>query len=776
MLKIEQVGLFESDISGSLNLFTGSGFSRLAKNSTPSKLPTGDGLRDLLVDEFKRPELSNMDLQSVYTILHSSKRDRLNEYLTKVLTVSSFDDRYRNLRKLDISHFYSTNIDDLPYQVFAPIEGEESPIFHDVLLYGEPRDRTSSINYIPLHGSVRHEDATFIFTAGQIASAFQGDQQTWFVFQRELQKRPTFFLGYGMNDAGVLQALHNASLASNNRWILLHEPDESAIALYDSLDFNVMIGGIDDFLDTIATVTKANRASYGRPSFGAIPRSDEIARRPVRSFFLGAEPEWSDAYSPQVVKRRLNKMVTDKTLSGKNVAVVGLPLSGKSTILKQVAVDLQDREPTVYFDRLNIDQAKELVASNKDNQNKPTVFIDQFIDSLAAFNEIASNSGFKFVVAESSMFFDAINHRRLKTKLETVSCSEISESDFQSIIDSLPADIKRRSVNPSFAIEESEQRGLFEGLVQHVYEKDLKIRFKSRLSDFEKADEIAFDTYIMACYANQCRTLVSYDMIYLFSEAKDYGDAYDIVKRISSFIAEVENEFDDSQDHFAVRSSNLARIAIRLIPKSSFGRVFERFHRNVSSRVIPDYPTFRRYAFDNDFANRAYSKVSDGLRFYERLVATHGNAYDYQHGAIYLSKNGDFSRAFEWIDKALSLSGAKNFAIRNSHAVILFDANFGVFKDDPSNMTAFEGLRQSMNVLKSCIEKDSYRRYHILRYTDQALRIADVTNTSESIDDLRFARERLEFALKDAQKAGSVQSYNLGKYRRLLRDVNIALS
>lgn len=775
MLKIDQMGLFESDISGPLNLFTGSGFSRLAKNSDLNRLPTGDDLRDLLVEGFKRPELSKMDLQSVYTILHSSKRESLNQYLSKVLTVSEFDDRYRNLRNLNISHFYSTNIDDLPYQVFSPIEGEESPIFHDVFLYGEPRDRSSSIVYIPLHGSVRHEEPTFIFTAGQIASAFQGDQQTWFVFQRELQRRPTFFLGYGMNDAGVLQALHNASLASNNRWILLHEPDESAIALYESLDFNVMIGGIDDFVDTVASVAKAERSSFGRPKFGAVPRPDEIARRPVRSFFLGAEPEWSDAYSPQVVKRRLNKQVTDKTLSGKSVAVVGLPLSGKSTILKQVAVELQDREPTVYFERLNIDQARELIAANEDSKKKPTIFIDQFIDSLSAFNELASAGGYKFVVAESSMFFDAINHRRLNETLQTVSCSEISEADFQSIIDSLPADIKRRSVNPNSAIEESEQRGLFEGLVQHVYERDLKSRFKSRLSDFEKADQVAFDTYIMACYANQCRTLVSYDMIYLFSEAKDYGSAYDIVKRIDGFIAEVENDLDDSQDHFAVRSSNLARIAIRLIPKSSFGRVFERFHRNVSSRVIPDYPTFRRYAFDNDFANRAYSKVADGLRFYERLVATHGNAYDYQHGAIYLSKNGDFSRAFEWIDKALSLSGARNFAIRNSHAVILFDANFGVFKDDPSNLTAFEGLRQSMNVLKACIEKDTYRRYHILRYTDQALRIAEVLKTSDSLDDLRFARERLELAFKDAQKAGSVQSYNVNKYRRLLKEVDSAL-
>ncbi|MEC9066674.1 MAG: SIR2 family protein [Pseudomonadota bacterium] len=776
MLKIDQEGLFASDISGPLNLFTGSGFSRLAHNKKGLQLPTGDDLKDLLVDQFKRPELSTMDLQSVYTILHASKREQLNEYLESALTVSSFDPLYQNLRKLSVSHFYSTNIDDLPYQVFSPIEGEESPIFHDVFLYGEPRDRSASISYIPLHGSVRHENPHYIFTAGQIASAFQGDQQTWFVFQRELQRRPTFFLGYGMKDAGVLQALHNAALSTSNRWILLHEPTEEAIALYESLNFNIMVGGIEEFLKRIASINIEPKQVHGRPRFGAVPRQDEIARRPVRTFFLGAEPEWSDAYSNQVVQRRLTKNVLDKALAGKNVAVVGIPLSGKSTILRQVAVELKDRKPTVFFERLNVDQANELIAATESSDAKPTVIIDQFIDSREAFNKLANAGGFGFIVAESSMFFDAINHRKLKASLETVSCSEISEQDFQSIIDSLPADIKRHQVDSGLAVQESEQRGLFEGLVQHVYERDLKSRFRKRLLDFEKADKEAFDVYIMACYANQCRTLVSYDMIYLFSQPKDYGEAYAIVSRIESFITQVENELDDSQDHFAVRSSALARIAIRLIPKKSFGRVFDKFHLNVSSRVIPDYPTFRRYAFDNDFANRAYSCVKDGLRFYRRLVATHGNAYDYQHGAIYLSKNGEFSLAFEWIDKALSLSGARNFAIRNSHAVILFDANFGVFQEDPSNQTAYDGLRQSMSVLRACIEDDSYRRYHILRFTDQALRISKVIQTSDTIDDLEFSKSKLQAALQDAQRAGSVHSYNLGKYRRLLRDVENELS
>lgn len=85
---------------------------------------------------------------------------------------------------------------------------------HDLSMYGAPRQPSQVAQFIALHGNVRHEDADYLFTPGQISSAFASDRQTWYVFQRELQARPTFFVGYGMRDAGVLQALEPDSKLS----------------------------------------------------------------------------------------------------------------------------------------------------------------------------------------------------------------------------------------------------------------------------------------------------------------------------------------------------------------------------------------------------------------------------------------------------------------------------------------------------------------------------------------------------------------------------------
>jgi hypothetical protein len=774
MLHTDEAGLLQADLCGPVNVFAGAGFSTLAKNASNRNLPSGDVLRDLIIEHFDRPDLKLLDLQSVYTIIQSGRRVELVDFLKAQLTAQSCFEDYDALRKLNISYFYTTNVDNLPNLIFRPIEGVSSPVLHDIILYGEPRDITASISYIPLHGSIAHENPNLVFTAGQIASAFQSDQQTWYVFQRELQRRPTFFLGYGMRDAGVLQALHNAAFDINNRWILLHEATDEARQLYGSLNFHIMEGSIADFLQHLDDSDFTIHQKIERPKLGGIPSRAEIAQRPVRNFFLGAEPEWSDAYSPQVTKRRIQSRAKNQLLQGKSVAIVGVPLSGKSTILRQLAVDLQDTRQCVFFDRLDENQAREILAEYAAATTKPIVFLDQFIDSREAFNILASAGGYKFAVAETAMFFDAINPKHLKAELQTLSCSEVPDFEFQAIIDSIPSDIKRADVSswPDF---DRDQVGLFEGLVQHVYDKDLKRRFRGRLADFEKKDEEAFDVYVMACYAHACRTLVSYDMIHLFTRTKDYSNVYKITARIGSFVEEVVNLDDDSQDHFDVRSGALARLALQEVNHEAFGRVFNRFHSNISSRVIPDFRTFRRYAYDNDFVRKAYRKVEDGRRFYQRLVALHGNAYDYQHGAIYLSKSGQFAEAFEWIDKARSLAG-KNYAIRNSHAVILFDANIGVFENDPTNATAFEGLEQSMGVLRSCIEDDKFRRYHLLRYTDQAMRIARIVQTPLTWEWIEFADGRLEQTIKDAEKRGSAQAYNLGKFLRLKRTLERFIS
>jgi len=784
MLRVAETGLLKADLARGVNLFTGAGFSIFARNARDEKLPVGDGLKSLLIREFNLDAYASLDLASLYAVLLSDRRQALREFLEQTFTVAGYDRRYDALRRLSPEFLYTTNIDDLPFHIFDARQGEPARVLHDVTPLGAPRQPNEVVQFVALHGNVRHEDADFLFTPGQISSAFASDRETWYVFQRELQARPTLFLGYGMRDAGVLQALHDGSARAHpNRWILLRQEDEGASALYTALGFHILFGETEDFLRYIDDEVGSGAAAQATPSrrafTGQVPTAGEVAQRPIRSFFLGSEPEWSDAYSNQVLRRRVNFAVKNSIYNGRHVALVGLPLSGKTTVLKQVAAELSPERSVLYFDRITAPQADLIVAEHKDEPDKPLIFVDNLIDSRDPIDRLVREVGAQIVSAEQSIYFDSVSLKSMQGLLDVHSSSEILPQDLQGIIDSIPVDIRRWRLDKFETIErDSGEVGLFESFRRHVFDENLTPRFRAKLAEFEERDPVAFDVYMMACYVAACRTIVSFDMIYAFlpGPRKQYTDVYEIAKRIDSFLVEVDLADDPHQDYFSIRSGGLARIALRECQPRAFGRVFGRFHSAVPTRLIVDYPVFRRYAYDNDFVRKAYPRVEDGQRFYERLVASTDNAYDYQHGAIYLSKMKSFTEAFSWIDTALSRSRGRVFSIKNTHARILFEANIDVLKRNLADRTALDGIEESMEVLEGCIKNDARRSYHLLRYSDQALQYAEIAYDGNARAWLQHALENLHLIVEQAAVSRSRESYNLRKYRNLMSEVRAALA
>lgn len=783
MLSVAHKGLFDSDLSKKINLFVGSGFSVLSENGDGVPLPTGDTLRDKIVSHFNVKQYKSLDLASVYAVLYADRRDELIAFIKKTFSVENFDGKYEQLMRLDLSHIYTTNIDDLLFKIFKPKSGIDSKVLHDVAAYGAPRSPESVVQYVALHGCIRHDPPDFVFSAGQISSAFASDRETWYVFQRELNARPTIFLGYGMKDAGVLQAIHDgATYTTFNRWMLIRKDDQGLKDLYGTLGFKPIIGDMSDFLDYIGQFSVADQASQKSPhreAVGIVPPVSHIAQRPVRNFFMGAEPEWSDAYSNQIVRRTINSEVKNSILLGKHVAVVGVPLSGKTTILKQVAAELSSSMTCLFFERVNEPLADKVVSEQKNSGHKVVIFVDNAIDSRDAIDKFTSDLDAQIVCAEQSVYFDSANLRSINRNLDVHSSSTLSYQELQNIIDSIPQDSRRGRIDTLDQIErDSEEVGLFESLRKHVLDESLTSRFRVKLAEFEANDRPAFDVYMMSCYVAACRVPVSFDMIYMFIDDrnKNYSNVYGIIDRIKGFLKEVDVDDNEDQEYFSVRANALAHIALNICQPRSFSRIFDRFHRAVPDNVIVDYPVFRRYAYDNDFARKAFPNLKDGLEFYKRLVKRSDSPYDYQHGAIYLSKMKDFKPAFEWIDTALSKSRGRVYSIRNTHARILFEANIDIVNSSPINKTAINGIRESMTVLKDCLEKDQRRFYHLLRFSDQALQYSMAIDDFESRAWLVHARERLEVMVLEAEKQRSHASYNLRKYKNLLLQVRAQLA
>jgi uncharacterized protein YbbC (DUF1343 family) len=159
---------------------------------------------------------------------------------------------------------------------------------------------------------------------------------------------------------------------------------------------------------------------------------------------------------------------------------------------------------------------------------------------------------------------------------------------------------------------------------------------------------------------------------------------------------------------------------------------------------ICDYKTFHKYAFDKNVALKAFANWRNGKAFYEKaFIYDNRNPYVLQQGALYLSQKRKYDDAFAWIDRAISMTDDKYFSIRNSHAVILFNAN--IEKNDGN---VREQLDKSMQILEKCINADSRKRFHARIYASQAILYYKRFNDEKAVSYLKTARSWLEKIVK----------------------------
>lgn len=125
----------------------------------------------------------------------------------------------------------------------------------------------------------------------------------------------------------------------------------------------------------------------------------------------------------------------------------------------------------------------------------------------------------------------------------------------------------------------------------------------------------------------------------------------------------------------------------------------------------------------------------------------------FSRGALYLSSKRRYRDAFDWIDRAKILTNDKQFSIRNSHAIIMFDANY-----DVNTPEATEQLDRSMEILHKCFNDDMRKTFHAKTYADQALRYFQKYNSEKALAYLKQSSLWLEDEIKNKEWAYDLKS------------------
>jgi len=721
-----------------------------------------------LVTKFGLSDVAGLSLSQVSAILESSKKDEFYNFLKKRFTVAKFDSKYSALESINIKAIFSTNIDDLLFKIYAK---SVAHYINDLMLRGPSFSDRTAIDLIPLHGSIIHEDESLTFSTLDIASSFSSDPDKWHVLTERLQANPMLFWGYSITDAGVLQALSpltSKGRTQKHKWILLRERDKAAIQYFQALGFYIIISDTLEMLDyllafkpTSVRAKPSSRATRHLFPDLAIPSVGEVPVRPLLEFYLGAPPSWADIFSGRLHTSSHYPKIVDSIKSAKDTIVLGLAACGKSTLLMQVAKDMSYDGHKLVCSQLSKEKAH-LILNNL-GSDKAIVFVDDFASDIEGFNVMLKASNVLTVGFDRDYQFQIISHKIDREKCNILEVTELDDRDIQQIFSKIPNEIRVNSLNRP-AMEHGNLPSLYEVIQKNITRPTLQTRFQSVLAQLQRQDQLLHDLLVMSCYVHSCRVPVSYDTVSAFLRGyiSTYTDVYRMIERLGSIISEYfGNLVENEQDYYTPRSVVVSEAIMKQVQPEAFKRVLLRFHDQVSPLRICRFDIFKRSAFDRRFAEKAFSNWQDGKDFYEKVYQRDGSPYLLQQGALYLLTQHRFTEAFNWIDEALLQSGNKVASIRNSHAVILFDANF---EKQETDGTVRRTLDQSMQILAECYNYDKRKTYHVIQYADQALKYDRLYRDDKSREYLQTADKWLI-----EEERNSPWNREVKRYRRLVQ-------
>lgn len=735
-----------------INVFVGAGFSLYAYDKKKQNLPSGNGLVDELKSMFNVKAAS---LSMISTILQRKAKTEFKAFLTERFSVDSYESFYNNLNLVNVKSYFTTNIDNLIPKI---VSAENSKRFiNDLLVNGENAD-ANRINYLPLHGCVENPENEYVFDVQSLATTFGNNSRIWSYLSNACEKNPTIFLGYSYSDNSVIQALSSYRTFENaqkEKWILLYNPTDDQIEFYEALDFTIIKGEIKEFLELLPNILdneelsgKKNEEEEIRDIFKSnlvpLDNRNQVSR-PIIDFFRGQVPIWSDILSNKIYRVSYYKQIQDSIYNqNRQTIVIGAPVSGKTTLAMLLAYNVQFEGVKLMYSGLTLSKV-DFILKILGNL-KALIFVENFTDNIEAFLKLSQAKNITVVGVDRSQFYSTVSHMLTPQMFDIINVTELSDNDIQGVFNSVPVEIKASSMKTKRKSKDIYAAdSIYEFVIRNIKGQNIVERYKKIIHDLEHDDSDLMEFLLLCAYMHKCRVPLSIEVAYsYFSDIYNYQYVLEMKDELEDMLSEFEGSndlLDSSIEYYYPRTYFIAEAILKYSSPLLLKRIMSKVIDNVPKYLIYNFKTFRKFAFDSLLTAKAFVDWKDGMDFYKSAyLYDNENPYVLQQGALFLSKKKQYQEAFKWIDKAINSTNDKYFSIRNSHAIILFDANYEL---ELNNMVE-EQLDRSMEILHKCYHDDSRKIFHAIVYADQAERYFIKVNSEKTINYLQQAKKWLK--------------------------------
>jgi len=703
--------------------------------------------------------------------------------------VVDYDKRYESLFNLNIKKIYTTNIDNLIKTVY---HNTSNYYINDVIKQGLASPGSTAIDYIALHGSI--SDEQFDFTNLQLASSSRIRENAFNDFQISSENTPIIFWGYSLSNYGVLSKLSVNSLQINskNSWIIVQEKDSDAESYFKTLGFNIIKSDTHEMLDYLSKLepntnhTNSNTQSFDNlvTKFQEYYIPKNAYNTPIRSiddFFSGSEPIWYDIQGDQIPKTQYFSILREKIISNQNIIITGTALTGKTTLLQQLAFDFSNNNNCIYIKDITEEKAITLNNSIKQLKQKTIIFIDNITNSSRAIKTLIDNDFVQIVGTERDFLLDNFSDFFPKHIYEYIDVSLISKQD-QTVIENtlkefnyaIAKDIQNDDQN--YLIDRQEKVTIYDIIRKQDHYQVISERFSEALDNLSTNSKWLYDTFLIICYCYNCRVPTSFETILSFLSAKykeidpnQYKNLYKEINSYENLI--IDYDYTKNNDCYVPRSRIKAYEIFNhffrkneahnsALSRDSLKNFLIEFHEQVHTSKIVNYHIFKSFAYDANFFNDAFASWEEGLKYYKEFQYRDQTHSYCQQVAIFLMKKKQFGLSFDWIQQAKKIAKGRSIhSVKNTHAIILFNANISVFSDYPTNasqqdkITAKIEIEKSMNMLIENYRINFLKNYHKKVFANQSMLYAKTfPNEEKGKYYLQTALQCIETCINEANE------------------------
>lgn len=524
-------------------------------------------------------------------------------------------------------------------------------------------------------------------------------------------------------------------------WVLFR-PGDTKIDYFRDLGCHVIEGTTEELLDWIGE----NCAIEKEESFEdidltslkpyLIPSQNSLEVVTQEDYYTNGCTHWFCVLSDYAYQTNNVNSLYEIALKSKNVIAVGIPYSGKTTTMMMIAAKVQANIKLI-LSNISVEEAQRVV--NLLEGRPAFAFLDDCCNDVAVLDLLMRQANFTVIGFTDDYAFESAKHLFEGVQYERKSVDELTREEALGVYNKMPQSLRNASFK--YKNSEDEKYSIFEFANLNIKNILSHKKIRNLLKRVKSASDATFQIIMLSAYLTCNKSCLNMDVLCSFFESTDYKKLRGYIELAQGFLREIDvtlSQDTNNQDYYELRSNLFARLTYDELKnhfKADFREVIRKFIQNVSPYKIYQHYIFKRSGYDAKLFSDLFGK--DAYDLYECIYRFEDSEYTLQQQALYKAYQGDFTGAFADIDKALN-KNRSNFSIKNSHAIILFEANKG--KRTP---IAEEGMSKAMETLETCFYSDKRKIYHAQKFAEFAIYLAKEWRKDDYLEQAKIWLEQI---------------------------------